>query len=535
MQGGRTPIHYMAWKFIPFTASFRIAGRISMIIPILMLLLLLWIVKIGDRITICFLKSRIKLTPAALLSCATLFGFAIVAVLQLLLTPDMTKYSAVNIRGIPVYLEYMLLFSSIAAIIFFAVCSSLNRLTYVAGILFCVFSCFTLMGYLSQGTWIEKKRKTPTFKQIQAEKRDRLDYRMQPGYGLISKVVQRQIEASCLEPFLGKIYCKSRWVEDNDSAYRQLAIGRAVNEIVIETADPKPPISVDTSIQKGSNEIRLVYAAFNKLVFKVYANCSGFFGFAYPFTGHWYAKVDGKPQHVYRANGAAHAVRVAPGSHQIEFLYWSHAAALGILISLLTFASAGCVFARILVKKKFAILFSVSIIIATIVCAWLWYHSLYHGDNLNTHYQWSSDSLPTKSNLAYGKPAYFLSQGAGGWSLMSYGGLAVDGNYNPLTGFKSALKMNPYWLVDLHDIHRIGSLILYESLDGGKWNRRPLKVLVSRDGKDWHLSAEIRKKMSGQPIKKVFDKFESARYLMIEATGASRLSFDEIEIFAKDY
>ena len=117
---------------------------------------------------------------------------------------------------------------------------------------------------------------------------------------------------------------------------------------------------------------------------------------------------------------------------------------------------------------------------------------------------------------------------------MSYGGLAVDGNYNRQTGFKSPLRMNPYWLVDLYGFHRIGSLVLYESLDGGKWNRRPLTILVSRDGKDWQQAAEIEEKMSEQPIKKNFDKSESARYLMIKATGQSRLSFDEIEIFARD-
>jgi hypothetical protein len=367
-------------------------------------------------------------------------------------------------------------------------------------------------------------------------KNEKLDYRMSPTEGFMNKIVQRQIEESFLEPYLGKIYCKFSSVEDNDSAYRYLAQGRAADEIIVEANYLRQPQSNGDDVSIYQNEINLIYASFNRLVFDVQSKCSGFFGLAYPFTGHWRAKVDGKNVAVFRANGAANAIRIPSGKFQVEFIYWSNAAFWGMLISILTFVISGCTLMLTLMHKKKAVLPSFLILTLGIGLGWTWYYSLYHGDNLNTKYHWRSDSLPakTKPSIAYGKRAFFLSQGAGGWSLFSYGGMAVDGNYSPRSGFKSVFQMNPYWLVDLFALHRIGSIILYEGYDGGEWNRRPLKILVSKDGKDWHQAVEIEEKTSGQPIKKDFDNSESARYLMVKATGLSRLSFDEIEIFAED-
>ena len=534
MQGERTALHYTAWKYVPFISSFRIAGRISMIMPMLLLLLLVWIVKNDDRLKVKILKNETTLNSGAFLASLAIVALGIFALMPPGFKSDMTTYSAVNIRNIPLYVEYGLQSSAIAALMCFAAYANTDRFKYLTGFLLCTFSCLTLMGYLYQGSWIEKKRPTPTFQKIYDEKRDRLDYRRPAGYGLITQVVQRQIEESCLEPFLGKIYCNYSYVEDNDRAYRYLAKGRAPDEIIVEAIPNKAPADTVSHGSIPRNRVDLIYASFNKLAFTIHSECSGFFGLAYPYTGHWRATVNGQRVDVHRANGAANAVKIPAGAHEIEFRYWSDWAFWGMLVSLLTFTLAGCALAISIRDRWLAVCVSCLVIATGIGISWAWYHSLYRGENLHTAYHWSAESLPALPNLAYNKRAYYHDQGAGQWSLMSYGGLAVDGDYRPMSGFKSAFMKNPYWVVDLHNTARIGSIILYESYTGDKWNRRPLKILFSQNGKDWHQAAAVNDKSFGQAIKTEFPDPVYARYVMVKATGASRLGFDELEIFASD-
>jgi len=531
MQGGRTPIHYLAWKFLPLYSSFRIAGRISLIMPILCLLLLVWILQANQR-TLKFGDRSVQLSPATILAGTALFAIGVHMMIPDSVTSTVTSFSAAAIRGIPWKTERILSVLGVLTLLILMVHGIWIQRQDLTGVLICLISCLSLMGYLQYGTWIESKKNTLTLSQLISEKRNSLDYRRDPGMGLLNKVVARQLRESCLEPFLAKVYCEFESVKDIDEAYEYLSRGRAPNVVVIEGNIERKDGYADNGEFIRPSKVSLVYSSFNRLIFNVQSDCPGHFGLAYPYTGHWRAWVNHHAATVRRANGVVLAVDIPVGDSQVEFRYWSHAAFWGMFISCLTFVLTGAFISLQFYRNIIGILICVALLALGAGAGLLWYHSLYTGENLNTAYTWSSDiSLPYE-NLAYGKKTYLASQESSGGYILGYGGPAVDGNYKPGTGFISVLADNPYWIIDLHDTYSIGSILIYESLAGDKWNRKPLEVSKSFDLKQWQGLGSISDSAREMPLKLILEEPQRARYLRIKATGLCRLSLDEVEILA---
>lgn len=531
MQGARIPIHYLAWKFLPLYSNFRIAGRISIIIPILNLLLLIWILH-ADKHTLKFFDRRIRLSPASVLAGLALLAIGVYMIIPDSITSTVTSLSAVVIRGVPWEVERFLLVLGVMTLLILMIHGICTRKQYFTGVLLCLISSLSLMGYLHYGTWVEPKKNTPTLTQLIAEKLETLDYRRDPGMGLFNKVVSRQIRESCLEPFLGKVYCNFETVENTDKAYEYLARGRAPHVVVIEDNTGRKNSGPDSSKLIRTGRVSLGYSSFNRLIFNVQSDCPGHFGLAYPYTGHWRAWVNQKIAKVMRANGAANAVDIPAGVSQIEFRYWSHAAFWGMFVSCLMFVLTGTVISLQFYKNIIGILISVALLALGTVAGLLWYNSLYTGENLNTAYTWSSDTATPSQNLAYGKKTYLASQETNRGFILGYGGTGVDGSHKPDTGFISGLRLNPFWIIDLHDTYFIGSILIYESRFGDQWNRRPLEVAISTDLKQWQELGSIQDRIREKPLKLTLEEPQRARYLRIKATGLCRLSLDEVEILA---
>jgi hypothetical protein len=529
MQGARTPVHYLTWRFLPLYSSFRVAGRISLIMPILCLLLLTWILHANKR-TLEIGDRRVQMSPATILAGIALFAIGVYMIIPDSATSTITSYSAAAIRNIPWKIERLLLVLGVLTLLMLFVHGIWIQRQFLIGVLLCFISCLSLVGFLQYGTWIEPKKNTPTLIQLIAEKHKSLDYRRDPGMGLLNKVVTHQIQESCLESFLGKVYCKFESVEDTDQAYDYLARGRAPDVVVIEDNTARIDSPPNPGSCPGPNRVSLAYSSFNRLVFNVQTACSGFFVLSYPHTGHWQATVNQRDADVFRANGAAHAVQIPAGESQVEFRYWSHAAFWGMFISCLMFALTGAIISLQFYRNIIGILISVALLSLGIGAVSLWHYSLYAGDNLNAAYTWSSDILAPFQNLAYGKKTYLASQEKNGGYILGFGGPGVDGNYKPGTGFISGLEDNPYWIVDLHDVYDVGSVVIYETRVGDKWNRRPLDIAISSDLKHWRKIGSFSNPISQKPLKFTIAEPQSARYLLIRATGLCRLSLDEVEI-----
>jgi hypothetical protein len=540
IQGAHTLVHYLAWKYLPFASSFRVPGRISLILPVLFMLILAWVVRLR-AIPLKLAGREIQLSPQTMLATLAVLIIGLYACLPDLITNTASNYSAVTIRNIPGWVESVSLAIGTAALIALAVHGSMARAGLASGIFLGILTYAQISLLLPFGTWIQDKNHTPSFIQMLAEKQEKLDYRPLPGFGLASTVVMKQAKHTSMEPFLAKIYQKYLIAENNTSAYFLMEEGRAPDQVIVEDYHPSLAIQEQQQrINRVPDRIELTYSAFNRLVFKISASRAGFLGLAYPCTGHWRGFLNSQEVPVFRANGATHAIRIPAGHSQVEFRYWSPAAFWGMILSCTVILLILCAAGLGAQKNQIRVLsIAMGLIVGTGVFS-LWYHSLYSGENLGTQYAWKKNPTMTIPNLAYGKPTHtstimmeiapnlfyndlFLN--------LKSSGKAVDGERKAGTGLISNFERNPFWVVDLYRSEPIGSIAIFENRQNPIWNARPLIVSFSDDQKNWRPAGAITNRKLANPLRLEFTIPEKARYVLLQATGTCRLALDEVEIF----
>jgi len=530
MQGDRTPVHYLVWKYLPGASSIRIAGRISLIMPIILMLITAWILKKDTNDTIHPKKKKL-MSPPVILSLLSLVLSGGYFLLPESIISNIATYCATSISHPPLWFEpcYFIIGSLIFSLFFFR--GVLNHYSKLMEILICVLIFLQLAGVLYYGTWIENKKEPQTFEEIKAWKKKTLDYSMlHAGF---TKVLQKHIEKTCVEPFLGTIYSKYLIAKGTDQAYELMTRKRSKYQIVLENYLPEAESYKEERLsnQEFNGLINLNYSSANRLEFNVNVSNVSFFLLAYPYTGHWRARVDGQSVTVYKANGAYNAVLIPAGRHRIEFRYWSESAFIGIIISSATFVIIGILFSiKTLPKPYHYFGLTVTLIIATgVVCIWLL--SLYTGKSYNTKYEWRTDPETRQINVAYGKPAWMSSRADSKFFYLISACKAVDGNRSPVTGFCTDKEFEPWWVVDLNQKIAIDSIVIYE---GGYYpgvNHRPLYVLTSPDGIKWsHMRIDKISARNGKFALKV-ENPNPIRYIRISATGTCSLSLDEVEVY----
>ena len=555
MQGSRTPVHRLAWEYLPLVSSFRIPGRISMIMPVFIMLLLVWIVK---EETYSFKLRRLSLTlrPLSILACISLLliisyyllhitGYYI---FSLSIFKDLFRsYNIGHLFNVPfLWTEFIVIILGMASLIFLVIYSVRTGSARVPGLLL-IMVMVVQMGIVLKyraAFWIEKKYESPTFEAMQKQKRIKLDYLYYPGGGMHSSVVTIQLKRSFLEPFLGKIFTQVIPVDSRDDAYKRMERKRLPQEVFIEGYNPEKARTITEgakNMKKGA--VKLVYSSFNRMQFQVNSQAPAFFGLSYPYTGYWSAWVNGERVRVYRANGAAHAVEIPAGKSLIEFRYWSNAFFWGMFISCATFAVIGifvCFRARNGLPRIIGIII---ILIISTGGFMIWYNSLYSGNNLETEYTWTYTPPLKTPNLAYGKknwlgPSATSSHWKFPWTKWHYRQQDlyvtrfVDGNHSPVSGFSTRLSNNPDWFLDLNRIQRIKTILLFESSQDTSVNARPVTVALSTDGNSWSKVASVISPVRRDgPARIVFERLQAARYIRIKASGKSILSFDEVEVY----
>ncbi|MEW6599794.1 MAG: YfhO family protein, partial [Nitrospirota bacterium] len=306
--------------------------------------------------------------------------------------------------------------------------------------------------------------------------------------------------------------------------------------------------------------VELIYSSFNRLLFHVSSESPSVFGLSYPYTGNWSARVNDKNVPLYRSNGIAHAVEVPAGESIIEFKYFSRACYWGMFISCATFVLIG-------IFVGYNSLGGIrgtgcTVLIAAVGAAgfMFWYNSLYNGDNLKTQYRWTYKAPLAMPDLAYGKKNWLTPEA----NPMPYPHTAkeartsklVDGERSGGSGFSSGICDNPAWFLDLNSDRNIKTIVLYESvytpavvlwpasmlrqkglLSGMDLltNVRPLEIALSDNGNSWRTVASVESREKGEsPESIVFERPLKARYIRIMASGKSRLSLDEVEVFGRE-
>jgi hypothetical protein len=211
-----------------------------------------------------------------------------------------------------------------------------------------------------------------------------------------------------------------------------------------------------------------------------------------------------------------------------------------MLVSCLTIALIGICFGVVILRKPVNVIGAVIAVAIGIGLFTVWKQSLYNGDNLGTAYAWHHRDDRGPVNLAYGKPTmtsrivretypnYFYSDQ---FLTFNNSGKAVDGNRMTGSGFLSNMEEKPYWYVDLRQPRAIGSLVFYENKRNRHWNKRPLLVGLSNNGKNWRTAAVIANSDGSSRFTLNFETVEKARFIIIQSAKICRLAFDEIEVY----
>lgn len=534
MQGDRLPIHYIIWKYFPLASSFRVPGRIAMVMPIFFMLIITWVIS-AKTFQINIFGKELNISPISFLSIVALLFMGVYFYLPDSITLDCHRYSANSIHNIPSWIQWITLYLGGIVLLLTFFYGTMQRFRIIICLGLAVITCVQIICFLRYGTWVQNKEDTISFERMSEAKKIDLGYIADlPGYGLSSSVTVQQAEKSFLEPFLGKTYRLFEIANNTEHAYSIMAEKRTPDKIILEGYRPdiNDKIQGPPSVEFVPDQVELIYSSFNRLIFKVHAVKQGFFGLAYPFTCKWKAFVNGKATKTYRANGGNHAVLIPSGISNVEFRYLSYAAFVGMLISCLTFAITGFYFCFSLLQKRQGIILSGVILFLGIGGLFFWYKSLYTGENLNTDYSWNSRPSLIVQNIAYGKRTSMSSFVMPKYPYLYSSGCAVDGKIKGLrSGFITGKNKNPFWTVDLHHPQSIGSIKIFESIQGLEYNLRPIIMAFSSDNINWK-SISINSK--GPDIHLNFSSPLVARYIHFAASGLCHLSFDEVEIYPPD-
>ncbi|MBI5674614.1 MAG: discoidin domain-containing protein [Nitrospirae bacterium] len=520
--GPQTPIYKWAFKYLPFVSSVGGVGRISIIIPSLMMLPLAWIVNAGT-FSFRFKKQDVVLTPFIFLGLIALILIPLYLLPVFLLKPALGYFTPHFLRKIPFRIEFLSVFfgmASLAALVLYEIYPRLKR---VLGIFLCLMVLLQMGTILKYGTFIEKKVDNLTFQQMKVQKKEKLDFNFRQNPGLFHAVVLNHLSHSFMEPFLGKIYTQIIPVSSQDNAYKEMERERLPQQVFAEGYDlEKAKVMNEKNKNVKAGTVNLAFSSFNRLQFKVISPAPAIFGMAYPFTGHWRVWVNGEKVHVYRANGIAHAIEIPDGESLVEFRYWSKPFFWGMIVSCLTFAVIGLFVCFRGLKGLPRITGAVIVLIISAGGFMFWYNSLYRGHNLDTAYTWTYIPPANTPNLAYGKKtvvSYPLDSSEKRFDSSS----AVDGYIKPGAGF-SFWKINEALIVDLKEPQRIKTIVLY-----GEFKTNP-EISFSQNGTRWQMGSFVIVKDSKNIMRIIFEKPMDALFVKVKAID-SVLTIDEVEIY----
>ncbi len=526
MLGDTTPVYNFVWKNFPFMSTFRHQGKFSSTIPIFVMMLLIWAVKI-EPFSLGFRGFFNKIAPYSILALISALIIPLYLFLYFLLqhyvgiTFDGSAHPASfnKIHRVTTFLAILVGEASLMGLFLHGINWRASRVIGVLLLLAAIIQVGILLRY---GMFVVPVKDSKTFEQITEQKKKRLDYRTAQVDGLVHSSVITQLEHSFMEPYFGKIYFQIIPVVNHIDAYNRMMQERLPQQLFIEGYAPEKAKTI-TENAKGREEgtVELIYSSFNRMQFRVVSNLDAFFGFSYPYMNQWNAWVNNKKVHIYKANGTSQAVEIPEGESIVEFRYWSDAYFWGIIVSLVTFAAICffvCFYALNGLPRYIGM---VLIFIISIGGFILWHKSLYSGENFETEYKWAYTPVLKTPNLAYGKKT--LGYNTITAKLYLHGSQAIDGYTEPGFGF----TLDPYdepLIVDLYKRHEIKTIVLY-----GELKPQP-EISLSEDGIQWQKVISV---ISGVPLRIIFEKPRVARFVKIKATE-SKLGIDELEIYGPE-
>jgi hypothetical protein len=282
--GPDTPVFRLAWEYLPFISSTGSVGRISIIIPSLILLLLVWIIN-AEPFQIRLKGSTVRMTPYALLGFFAIIVTPLYLLPIFLFKPAFGHFTPHFIRELPFWVEFVsVLFGmvSLSALVLYGMYPIWSR---KLGILLCLMVLLQIGILLKYGTFIEEKYDKPTFEQMKVDKGGKLDFNFHQNPSMFHSVVLKQIGRSFVEPFLGKIFTQAISVDSQADAYEKMELNRLPQQVFIEGYDSDKAKEIsEGALDMKKGTVDLIYSSFNRLQFNVNSEATALFGLSYPYT-----------------------------------------------------------------------------------------------------------------------------------------------------------------------------------------------------------------------------------------------------------
>ena len=533
MLGDRGFVHPLAYRFLPFVNSMRVPGRISLVMPMILVLLLVWIAQERGSPRLIFGR-QIVVNAQTSLSFLALLAMAIYCVLPRSFSTTLAPFAATRIRVVPSWVEHLAFASGALSVVAFGVHGLSRRRFRVAAGVAAVAAALQVCLLLPYGTWVEPRRPTPSAERIAAVFRRSVNYPEGPAAYMYHTAVVAQLDNAFLEPTLAKLYGHVRVVDDAAQAFRTLRQERSADDVAIEASGDVDLHALGEAAECGSRRVELRENTFNRLVFDAESCSPAVFGLSFPYSGHWQARVDGADVLVHRINGGQNGVVVPAGVSRVEFRYTSAAASAGVMLSFMAIAAMVVTLAARKGGARSAAALAVVAVPVAVLGLWSWHSTLYAGRSLETRYVWQAVPTSDRRNLAYGKRTWMSSTLlADQQSHRTHASRGVDGDRRPGSGFVTETEESPSWSVDLGRSEDVDTIALFHSL-------RPvtgadvLDVLVSDDAQTWELIDTTQERAARSPLIVRARPPRHARYLRVRAHGATRLSLDEVEVYGPE-
>lgn len=183
-----------------------------------------------------------------------------------------------------------------------------------------------LLGIESKDAWLWSE----VFKRSPPEKRLRILQRSNVGYVIAGNELAISGTMQALSNVLPRAFLAANW--------RLAEGGKSLNTYYDESFDPRrevllsEPVTLGETADFAGTVENAVYEA-NRIVIKSHQNGDGFLVLLDTWFPGWTAKVDGRPEPIYRANHFYRAVKMGPGSHTVEFSYEAPGYRAGLFIS----------------------------------------------------------------------------------------------------------------------------------------------------------------------------------------------------------
>lgn len=380
------PLYFVLWKLVPGFSAFRVPGRVTMLAPLPLALVLAWIVECEPVVVQLLGKAR-RIAPATILGAAAALLYLVYGLLP---WPAEANELAppIRINELAPHVGGIVRASGVAALVLLAWYGASRSRLVAAGLVLVVVAQQALV--LRAGTWVVQAGPTRTYAELEAMQRGSPGFHGDPGAALEPATIttwRGTLGKRARRPPLSSLHWLERRVASRDEALLAQQDGRRPGEVFVEDTAADLPAAPRPE-RRGESVLEEV--TFNRQRFVVTVLAPALLRVGQPHSANWSATIDGHPVPVLRVDGAWLGVRVPRGRSVVELRYLSPAAFWGMVVSCLTACGLGVTLALGFSRRPVRIAVGALVALAVARGFVAWQNSLYDGKSLGTESRWSN-------------------------------------------------------------------------------------------------------------------------------------------------